>query len=392
MKSVGHDVYIFGVLLALLLISGCGGTIEIRQTVNSTGGMTGYMNGTFDLTQLYQQQNASYSDYSKVDEGAKSIICKQITDMINGTNTTCDLRNAILTFKGTKQGTQLNESEGFTVKKGWFATEYILNSNSSGFASGNSSMNRTQLADLRDKGISIKYTIEMPGDVTDVVGGKIVGDGKKVAQIDMMDVMMQEANITVRSMEFTGLLGYIILAASASMILVPLSRRLLNIKEKALYREKPGTWMLMLFYLPGSLVMFCGAALGFFVIGKDAQTTSMFGAFFFSMAFALLILQYLGTDFAVSEKRIVIKTAFHKRIIPFSSIRKVERAKAGIGLCGIRPCYLVTTTSGTKIKPAYLGRGNGLRWNKGVLITQKDGMTTYYPVRDAGWVIDAVKG
>mgnify|MGYP001603310061 CR=1 FL=1 len=66
MKSVGHDVYIFGVLLALLLISGCGGTIEIRQTVNSTGGMTGYMNGTFDLTQLYQQQNASYSEYSKV--------------------------------------------------------------------------------------------------------------------------------------------------------------------------------------------------------------------------------------------------------------------------------------------------------------------------------------
>lgn len=383
-------------IVALLILGGCGGALEIHQTINATGITKGYIDGTFDLTEIYEQQQASVSSYPTIDANSKGPICKQISEAINATDIACDLRNAILTFKGTKEEKQLNESDGFLIKRGWFVIEYFYRPNSTGLPSGNSSQasNLSQLSEFRANGLIMKYVIEMPGDIVDVVGGRITRDnqGKSVAEIDMMDVIIQGGTISVRSREFTALLGIIILGALALIAAMPLLSWLMNRREeKSVYKDKPGTLMYMFLFAPLSLIMFCAAALGFFIGDPGSGVTFVIGAFFFSMAFVLVILQYLGTDFEVTQKGIVYKTAFAKKMIPFSQIKKIERATAGVGFSrGIRPAYLVTTTSGTKVKPTHLEKGNGRRWHKGVLIVQKDGATTYYPVRDIGWVIDAV--
>lgn len=118
----------------------------------------------------------------------------------------------------------------------------------------------------------------------------------------------------------------------------------------------------------------------------------IFGVFMLTIFIFMWFFSYMGTDFEVSGEGIIYKKYFVKKTILFSEIKKIERAKAGLKLSlGKGVGYRVTTTSGEEVLPTYLERGNGQRWNKGILLFLENGNTVYYPVCDIGWVMEAVK-
>jgi hypothetical protein len=383
--------------LAIVLLSGCV-NVNVRQKVTSEGTMTGSMNGTLDLTDLYLSYGVPRENFSQLDSVMYGSVCGNITSSPgNLTNIRCGVQNAVVTVSADFRETNLTEKDGFYRSYGLFNTEYLLVGNVSSITGGDSGMfDIGTLIQAKKKGASISYVIEMPSDAYEVGGGRLVnetdsyGRTTTVAKFDFIDVMTKGDQIYVRSREPNFLPIFLLtLLGLGAAFLPPALRWLIHPKrDKSLYKDGLGIlWtilqvvgilMLNFFFLVSAIVYGSFPDQGWVVIG----------VMLFPALELYSIFIYLGFDFEVTKDGIFSRQNFMEKRFKFSEIKKVERAEMdSIFFLGD---WKVATPSGTKVHPSETWY-NGHAARKGVLISLKSGKSVYVLVKDIDWVIDSIK-
>ena len=389
-------------MAAILFLSGCEatnnltGNIEIREEISADGNASGSMSIYLDMTSLYLAAQVPEASYPQFDAVLKKSFCENASASFNLTkDAKCDVNNAIFTLSGNKTNSDhlLNKTDGLYKKSGLLYVEYLFapNSSSLGGASG-AAPNLSQLP----QGLKSKLTIEMPGEIFEVIGGKITTEnyGKKVAEFNFLEVLAKGTPISVRSRHMNGpVLSIITLLLLLLTIAMPIIRTLMNRKQAdSLYKDSPNTILyavLMLFVIiPG---FYWTSYMFFYASSIEMRITPLIWAFVYNLGFIVFTALYLGTDFEVTKNGIIYKKFFVKKIIPFSQIKNIERAKIESRFTFKLLVKTYITPSGAKVQPTDIVNNlrGGLR--KGILIFLKDGRTILYPVRDIDWVIDAVK-
>jgi hypothetical protein len=372
-----------------LLLSGCINA-EVRQVIDSNGKMSGSLNAVVNLTSFYVQQGLQPENYSDADPLIESSICGSLSNSSNLTGVKCGISNAILTVSGNFNESNLTKAEGFFKSTGLFNSEYLFAPNTSGFGqfSGASGTDPVRaLTEAKKQGANMTYVIDMPGEVYEAGGGRIVeGD----AVFDLIDVLTNEKTIYARSRAPNGdFFGWFSLVAFAIILASPLLRWAINRKRKnSLYKEGPGILgtLLFIFFMIVLISVFLFESFSFF--SGPGDLFSGFGLLFFLAIFVYSLVWFLGTDFEVSVDGIFTKQYFMEKRIRFSEVKKIERAEMdSIFFLGD---WKVATPTGARVHPSETVYG-GKNFRKGVLLYLKDGRTVYCLVRDGDWVIDAVR-
>ncbi len=393
-------VFMLLLVSAVLFLSACG-TIEVRQKISKDGKVSGSIDINMDLTSFYVSLGIPKESFAEMDAAMFTQICENATASMNITNEECSVKNGIVALSGNlslnKNDEYINESNGFFKKSGFFITEYLYTPNTSTMFSG-SSFNSTDLDKFKASGLKMNIVVEMPGKIYDVVGGELIHEDyatdNGAAIFDMLNIAPGEY-IGVRSREQnSSIFSVIILFLLFIIIALPFVRLIIHRKqEKSQYKDKPGTFLFVLL-MPFVALIFLVSVGGFTTSDNSGfQILWAFIAFMMILSYITRAFSYLSTDFELAGDGIIYKTCFIKKTILFSEIKKIERAEVGLlpFNLGKGYGYKVATTSGEEISPTHLEKGNKQIWRKGILIFLKNGDAVYYPVRDIGWVIDAVK-
>ena len=374
-------------------------TDPVRQKVTSEGKMTGSMNGTLDLTDLYLGYGVPRENFSQLDSVMDKEVCGNVTSSPgNLTNVKCTVRNGVVTISADFKETNLTEKDGFYKSYGLFNTEYLLVGNISSIMGGQDSagIDIGMLIQAKKKGAKISYIIEMPTDVYEIGGGRLFNETKGserttvVAKFDFIDVLTKGDQIYVRSREPNyAMLGILSFIGFGIAFLPPLLRWLIHPKrDKSLYKDGLGilwTILQVISILILNFVFFLAAML---YASFPEQGWLIIGVLLFPVLVLYSIFVYLDFDFEVTKEGVFSKQNFMERRIKFSEIKKVERAEVdSIFMLGD---WKVATPSGTKVHPSETWH-NGHAGRKGVLLSLKSGKTIYVLVKDIDWVIDSIK-
>jgi len=385
-------------IISTILISGCI-NVNVRQKVDENGRMTGSMDGGLDLTNLYLSYGIPRENFSMLDPAMEESICGNVSaNAGNLTHVICEVSDAIVTISGDFKETNLTEKDGFYRSYGLLSTEYLLVGNVSSIVGGDSAgFDIGTLIQAKKQGASISYVIEMPGDVYEVGGGRMLNETDSydrtttVAKFDFIDVMVNGDQIHVRSREpsYAGF-GFLFLLGLAAALLPPAIRWLIYPKRKdSLYKDGLGAlWTIVQMLSIVFLTIFFLVLAMVYALGLD-QGVVVVGVIFIPALILYSIFIYLGADFEVAKDGIFSTQNFTPKRIKFSEIKKVERAEMdSVFFLGD---WKVATPSGNKVHPSETWY-NGRSAKKGVLISLKSGRSVYTLVRDIDWVIDSIKG
>jgi hypothetical protein len=371
-----------------LLIAGCEGSMVVYQKISSNGTSSGYMNGTFDLADVYAGFGIPQQSYAQADAEMKGPMCEQFASAFNNTNfsdISCDVKDAKLFFSANAEEQELNESD-FFVKRGLFTVEYIFTKNSSDMMGSNSSGNVSQMKEFLDQGLEVKYYVEMPAQIFDMTGGQF---NYKTAEFDVLELAVQNQTIYIKSKDTNSTtMSAFFISFLLIMILSPFVRMIIHRKhEKSQYKDKAGTvgFIFGFFFLA---MLWMIAVANYVIRDGFTQICLALGAFVLTIALILSAFRYLGANFEVSAEGITYTKAFRKRTVAFSEIKKIERAKFK-GIIWMKQDKIFTTPSGEDIQPSEIVTSYR-NPRKGVIIFLKDHSSIFYNVKEIAWVMDAV--
>ncbi len=378
-----------GILLIAvsMMLIGCVDVV-VHQEIGRDGFTTGTLELSLNLTSIYSQMGAPPSSYATLDSQMGNAMCQNLTATANLTNPDCTVMDGTLMIRGTLPNGTLNETTGFIRKQMLTQTWYVYTPNISGMGMG---ANASQFLDLASKqNANMTLIIGMPGKIISVKGGKIVhrlGGLIGEASFNLLTSLSRGKPISVTSVETDGpLLTAILIMFLIGIFILPIVRPIIHLrKEKSLYKDSPGTVVYM-----ASCMILMGVFFGLvnaYTISDPQWLMALF-ALCCIWGFTIAAIGYVTSDFRLTGKGIEYCSNFVRATIPYSRIKKAERAKLRLGLRG----YHVTTTSGASIKPTHTEIRPGRIGMKGVFIAFKDGRSIYYPAKDIGWVIEAING
>jgi hypothetical protein len=185
-----------------------------------------------------------------------------------------------------------------------------------------------------------------------------------------------------QSIDFLTVIAWLLIIIMIAPLFI---RPFINRKqEKSQYKDKPGTARFIFSELFLFVVFAISAS-----IHVSNRALCIIIAIASAASIVILALRYLGTDFEIAANGVTYKKNFKTKTIPFSHIKKVERAKIK-GFSWIGRTKTFTTPAGEDIKPTEIII-NLRNIRTGIILFLKDGSTIFYPVKETEWAIEAVK-